>query len=71
MGAVDVERTVAGDGGETIATLVFQAAREMRTALERKLSSHGVTAQQATLARLLRAWERKKKPSPFQVAAPG
>lgn len=69
MRAVDVERAAAGDGGETIATLVFQAAREVRTALERKLSSHGITAQQATLARLLRAWERKKKPSPFQVAA--
>jgi DNA-binding MarR family transcriptional regulator len=69
MRAVDVERSVSGDGCDTIATLVFHVAREMRTALERKLSSHGVTAQQATLARLLRAWERKKKPSPFQVAA--
>src|SRR5260370_3444364 len=67
MGPVDVERAVAADGGETIATLVFQAAREMRTALERKLSSHGITAQQATLASLLRPWERKKKPSPVQV----
>ncbi len=69
MVAEDVERSAAADDGDSIAALVFLTAREVRTALQRKLSSHGVTAQQATLARLLRAWQRKKKPSPFQVAA--
>lgn len=59
----------AHDESESVATLVFHVAREVRGALERKLSSHGITAQQATLARLLRAWQRKKKPSPFQIAA--
>jgi DNA-binding MarR family transcriptional regulator len=68
MGAEDVDGPDA-DVEDTIATLVFQTAREMRTALERKLASHGITSQQATLARLLRAWARKKKPSPFQIAA--
>src|SRR5258707_6791365 len=69
MVAEDVERSAAADDGDSIAALVFLTAREVRTALQRKLSSHGVTAQQATLARLLRAWQRKKKPSPFQIAA--
>ena len=69
MGTNEIDRSAAADGGETIATLVVQTARDMRTALERQLSSQGVTAQQATLARLLRYWERKKKPSPFQIAA--
>jgi len=55
--------------GETIPGLVFQVAREVRGALDRQLSTHGVTAQQATLARLLRAWERRQRPSPFQIAA--
>lgn len=69
MVAEDLDRSLAADDGDSIAALVFQTAREVRTALQRKLSSHGVTAQQATLARLLRAWQRKKKPSPFQIAA--
>ena len=55
--------------GETIATLIFHVARDVRVALERQLSSHGITSQQASLARLLRAWKRKNKPSPFQIAA--
>src|SRR5258708_11269108 len=69
MVADDVERSAAADDGDSIAALVFLTAREVRTALQRKLSSHGVTARQATLARLLRAWQRKKKASPFQIAA--
>src|SRR5260221_14663432 len=69
MVAEDVERSAAADDGDSIAALVFLTASEGRTALQRKLLSHGVTAQQATLARLLRAWQRKKKPSPFQIAA--
>ena len=67
--ADEVDERPAPDGDETVATLVFHAARDVRVALERQLSSHGITAQQATLARLLRHWERKKKPSPFQIAA--
>lgn len=46
---------------DTIQSLVFQVTREVKLALERELSSHGITAQQATLTRLLRHWERKKK----------
>ena len=65
----EVEQPPAPGEVETIATLVFHVARDVRAALERKLSSHGITSQQATLARLLRAWERKNKPSPFQIAA--
>jgi DNA-binding MarR family transcriptional regulator len=57
-----------GADDQTIPSLVFHVSREVRTALERQLTSHGITAQQATLARLLRAWERKKRPSPFQIA---
>jgi DNA-binding MarR family transcriptional regulator len=66
--ADQVEQGPARDQGESIATLVFHVARDVRVALERQLSSHGVTAQQATLARMLRAWQRKKRPSPFQIA---
>ena len=66
--ADQVEQGPAHDEGESIATLVFHVARDVRVALERQLSSHGVTAQQATLARMLRAWQRKKRPSPFQIA---
>jgi len=66
--ADQVEQGPAHDEGESIATLVFHVARDVRVALERQLSSHGITAQQATLARMLRAWQRKKRPSPFQIA---
>ena len=83
MGVREPEPTVEPDPEETVATLVFHTARDVRTALERQLSNHGITAQQATLARLLRAWERRKRsdsswmprrpprperPSPFQIA---
>lgn len=66
--AEQVEQGPAPDEGESIATLVFHVARDVRVALERQLSSHGITAQQATLARMLRAWQRKKRLSPFQIA---
>jgi DNA-binding MarR family transcriptional regulator len=67
--AKPADQGVEAHGDETVATLVFHAARDIRTALERQLSNHGITAQQATLARLLHAWKRKQKPSPFQIAA--
>jgi DNA-binding MarR family transcriptional regulator len=67
--ADEVEQAPGPDEGKSIASLVFHVARDVRVALERQLSSHGVTAQQATLARLLRGWQRKKRPSPFQIAA--
>lgn len=63
-----VEESSSG-GHESIAAVVLHAARDVRTALGRQLTSQGITAQQATLARMLRAWERKKRPSPFQIAA--
>jgi len=55
--------------GNTIQHLLFQAAREVRGALEHELASHGITAQQASLAGLLRAWKRKQRPSQLQIAA--
>jgi len=65
----EVEQPPASDESETMCSLVFHVARDVRVALERQLSSHGITSQQATLARLLRAWKHKNKPSPFQIAA--
>lgn len=65
----EVEQPPVPDEDKTIAALVFHVARDVRVALERRLASHGITRQQATLARLLRAWARKKKPSQFQIAA--
>jgi DNA-binding MarR family transcriptional regulator len=53
----------------TIQHVLFQAAREVRGALEHELASHGITAQQASLAGLLRAWKRKQRPSRLQIAA--
>ena len=53
---------------DSVPGLIFLLSREVRTALERQLTTHGITARQATLARLLRAWERKQRPSPFQIA---
>ncbi len=49
------------DDDDSVSALVFHLTRDMRNALERRMASHGITAQQATLARLLRGWERKKK----------
>ncbi len=67
---------------DTVPSLLFHVAREVKTALERQLSSHGITAQQATLARMLRHWERRRKRAwrrrpemperpvhPFEIAA--
>ena len=83
MGLREADQAVDPDTDESVATLVFHAAREVRTAMDRQLSNHGITAQQVTLARLLRKWERKKpstsswlprrppwpaRPSPFQIA---
>ena len=51
----------AADSDDTIQSLIFHVTREVKHALERELSSHGITAQQATLTRLLRHWQRKSK----------
>jgi len=69
VGAKQADQAVEPDSDDTVASLVFHTARDLRTALERQLANHGITAQQATLARLLRAWKRKQRPSPFQIAA--
>src|SRR5260370_7608932 len=67
MVADDVERSAAADDGDSIAALVFLTAREVRTALQRKLSSHGVTAQHAPLAPFPPPCHATKTPSPFQI----
>ena len=50
---------------EQVSTLVFHLGRELRTALDRRLTNHGLTSQQAGLlliSRLLR------EPNPIKVA---
>ncbi|HET7466179.1 MAG TPA: MarR family transcriptional regulator [Candidatus Dormibacteraeota bacterium] len=51
----------AAEAGETIQSLIFQVTRDVKLALEREVSSHGITAQHATLTRLLRHWQRRSK----------
>src|SRR5713101_7290598 len=50
---------------EAVSTLIFHLGREVRTALDRRFESHGITSQQALLllSRLL------KEPSPIKMAA--
>jgi DNA-binding MarR family transcriptional regulator len=51
---------------EAISSLVFHLGRELRTALDRRLLSHGITSQQAALLLLSRLL---KEPSPINMAA--
>lgn len=62
------ESTRAADAGEedVISTLVFHVGRELRTALDRRFESHGITSQQAALLMLSRLL---KEPSPIKMAA--
>ena len=49
-----------------VSTLVFHLGRELRTALDRRFESHGITSQQAALLLLSRLL---KEPSPIKMAA--
>ena len=57
---------VQGRDVEAVSTLVFHLGRELRTALDRRFESHGITSQQAALLLLSRLL---KEPSPIKMAA--
>ena len=50
---------------EAISSMVFHLGRELRTALDRRLTEQGITSQQAALLLLSRLL---KKPSPMKMA---
>jgi DNA-binding MarR family transcriptional regulator len=65
VGAKEAELVQVGDV-EAVSTLVFHLGRELRTALDRRFESHGITSQQAALLLLSRLL---KEPSPIKMAA--
>ena len=50
---------------EQVSTLVFHVGRELRTALDRRLTNHGLTSQQAALLLLSRLL---REPNPIKLA---
>ncbi len=69
VGAQETETVQARDE-EAVSTLVFHLGREVRTALDRRFESHGITSQQAALlllSRLLKSPARSRWPP---VSAP-
>jgi DNA-binding MarR family transcriptional regulator len=50
---------------EQVSALVFHLGRELRTALDRRLTEHGLTSQQAALLMLSRLL---REPNPIQMA---
>lgn len=50
---------------EAVSALVFHIGRELRTALDRRFTNHGITSQQAALLLLSRF---AKEPSPARMA---
>src|SRR5260221_2694605 len=65
MVAAKAEQVQARDE-EAVSTLIFHLGREVRTALDRRFESHGITSQQAALLLLSRLL---KEPSPIKMAA--
>ena len=65
VGAQQAEHVQVRDE-EAVSTLVFHLGRELRTALDRRFESHGITSQQAALLLLSRLL---KEPSPIKMAA--
>lgn len=51
---------------ERVSALVFHLGRELRTALDRRLTDHGLTSQQAALLLLSRLM---REPNPIKMAA--
>jgi DNA-binding MarR family transcriptional regulator len=66
MVAVKVAEQVQSRDEEAVSTLIFHLGREVRTALDRRFESHGITSQQAALLLLSRLL---KEPSPIKMAA--
>ena len=65
MATKEAEQVQARDE-VAVSTLVFHLGRELRTALDRRFESHGITSQQAALLLLSRLL---KEPSPIKMAA--
>ena len=65
MVAAKAEQVQARDE-VAVSTLIFHLGREVRTALDRRFESHGITSQQAALLLLSRLL---KEPSPIKMAA--
>ena len=65
--AGEVQERQEVDPREAVAmsTLIFHLGREMRTALDRRFTDHGITSQQAALLLLSRIL---KEPSPIKMA---
>ena len=66
MVATQETRQVQARDEEAVSTMVFHLGRELRTALDRRFESHGITSQQAALLLLSRLL---KEPSPIKMAA--
>src|SRR5712671_3612191 len=65
VAAKEAEKAQARDE-VAVSTLIFHLGREVRTALDRRFESHGITSQQAALLLLSRLL---KEPSPIKMAA--
>jgi DNA-binding MarR family transcriptional regulator len=59
------KRAVGPRDEEQVSSLVFHLGRELRTALDRRLNSHGLTSQQAALLLLSRLLH---EPNPIKMA---
>jgi DNA-binding MarR family transcriptional regulator len=59
------KQTVGPRDEEQISSLVFHLGRELRTVLDRRLTSHGLTSQQAALLLLSRLLH---EPNPIKMA---
>src|SRR5256885_16197919 len=66
MVATQETRQVQARDEAAVSTMVFHLGRELRTALDRRFESHGITSQQAALLLLSRLL---KEPSPIKMAA--
>ena len=66
MVAVKEAEQVQARDEEAVSTVIFHLGREVRTALDRRFESHGITSQQAALLLLSRLL---KEPSPIKMAA--
>lgn len=65
VGVQEAEQVEVRDE-QAVSTLLFHLGRELRTALDRRFESHGITSQQAALLLLSRL---VKEPSPIKMAA--
>ena len=61
-----VREEVDARAEERVSSVVFHLGRELRTALDRRLTDHGLTSQQAALLLLSRVL---REPNPIRMAA--